>query len=490
MKRANSRTRLLVSTLATVLLSAALTTPQAFADEQAPVTSRRVAEPVHMSEGEYRKLKAAGTLDASDWTVAAEPSAQGKPLTEAQANAELARAATAGAAAPEYGDTSKVPLQERSGELTAAAAAAAPPTSWGDTPPQDAETCLGRNEANQAGGLTFNRWVWCHRMRIGLNYYEVDEDGRELEGTNSLVAEVAAVGSGTERGIRTYLRVEEGSVSYDGWDPLDRWFTAPDLHMYVLSDCAQGYDYCQGTGSGVEHTWERWDHLGAWLHWDIYSHEEASTAADKVLYHDWFFRYGGGDEDEYPGPEGRTPYWQIRCDSANYFERFGREYPRACVNYNVVPHLTYRISDTRVEDVARHIRFAQNEPTRTYPVEFTEVKDIPGKYTGVRDGRGLTRTPHEGPVDKANEDVKDRACQRKPPYEGDWGLPPYDTGTHQCDEYPFSITNEGASHPEWAFSVRAVPSAQNGSAGGLLNWYLFSDRILYDRDPFWVEILD
>lgn len=441
-----------------------------------------------MSEAKYQKLKTAGTLDTSDWTVAAEASTESKPLTEAQANAKLSKAATVGASDDSYGDTSKVPLEPRSSE--AMAAAAAPPKSWGDTPPQDAGTCLGRDAANQAGGLTFNRWVWCHRMRIGLRYWEIDEDGREYEGTNSLVAQAVAVGSGKQRGIRTYLRVEEDSVSYDDWDPIDEWFTAPDLHMYVLSDCAQGYDYCQGTGSGVEHTWDRWNYMDTWLHWDIYSHEEASTDRDRVLYHDWFFRFGGGEEDEYQGEEGRTDTWRIRCDSASYFSNLGEDYPRACVNYNVVPRLIYKISDTRVEDIARHIRFAQDNPTRTYPVEFDETKDIPGKYSGVRDERGLHRTWQDSTVDKNNEAVKDAACNRRPPYEGDWGLPPYDTSTHDCDEYPFSITNEGAADPAWAFSVRAVDRSQNRSAGGLLTWYLFSDRILYDRDPFWVDIQD
>jgi hypothetical protein len=488
MNKAISRTRLIGPLVAALLLPVGLTAPEAAARESAPAAGRLVAEPVVMSEAKYDRLKAAGTLDSSDWTAAAKPAAKGRPLSPAQADAKLAKTSRAGAADTTYGDTSRVPLTRGAAGV---AANAAPPTSWGDTPTQDGETCLGRDQVNQQGGLTFNRWTWCHRMRIGLRYYEIDSDGdRDYQGTTSLVAQAVAIGSGTQRGIRTYLRAEEGSVSYDDWGPWDRWFTAPELHMYVLSDCAEGYDFCQGTGSGVERTWDDWDYYDSWMHWDIYSHEEASTAVDKVLYHQWFFRFGGGEDDEYQGPEGSTDAWQIRCDSADYFANFGVDYPRACVNYNVVPHLTYKISDKRVEGVARHIRFAQNEPTRTYPVEFDGPKDIPGKYTGVRDMRGLTRTPSDSPVDRANEDMKDLACQRKPPYEGDWGLPPYDTTTHQCDEYPFSTTNEGASDLEWDFSVRAVPSSQNTSAGALLRWYYFSDRILYDRDPFWVEIKD
>ncbi|WP_408011414.1 hypothetical protein ACJROX_14635 [Pseudalkalibacillus sp. A8] len=435
-----------------------------------------------MSEAKYQKLKAAGTLSASDWTKAVTSSDKGKQLTEAQANAQLR------AADDNYGDTSKVPLQQGTGEVSAAAAV--PPTSWGETPSKNGETCLENDAVNQRGGHTLNRWTWCHRMRIGLQYWEIKSNGeRDYEGTNSLVAQAVAIGNGKQRGIRTYFRAEEGSVSYDDWDPWDRFFTAPDLHLYILSDCAQGSEYCHGTRSAVENTWSEWDYTDSWLYWDIFSHEEASTAVDKVLYHDWYFRFGGGEDDEYQGPEGKTDSWQIRCDSADYFSQFGVDYSKACVNYNVVPHLTYRISDDRVEAVARHIQFAQDNPTQTYPVELDGPKDIPGKYTGARDGRGLTRTPSGSVVDRANEDMKNRACQRKAPYF--WrGLPPYDTSKYDCDEYPFSTTNEGASDLEWDFSVRAVPKSQNTAAGALLRWYYFSDRILYNRDPFWVNIQD
>ncbi|MQY10567.1 hypothetical protein SRB5_06780 [Streptomyces sp. RB5] len=447
-------------------------------------------KPVVMDDAEYRANKADGTLDRSDWTVVDSASVKSEPLTEDRANAELAEAP--GAVDKSYGDTSAVPLRSASSGVRAPSPRmAAPPTSWSTTPTPDAETCLGRDRANQSGGLTFNRWTWCHRMRIGFQYWEVDGRGIpvEYEGTNSLVADVAAVGSGVERGIRTYLRAEEGSVSYDDWDVFDRWFTAPDLHMYILSDCDGTPDRCHGSGSGVEHTWSDWDYRDEWLYWDIYSHEDAATGADRVLYHNWFFRFGGGDDDEYKGPEGRTDSWQIRCDSANYFSYFGVDYAKACVNYNVIPHLIYKVSDDRVEAVARHIRFAQDDPTRTYPVEIGEErKDIPGKYTGVRDGRGLTRVPYQGIVYSANEDWKNRACQRREPYGDAWGLPPYDTGTHDCDEYPFAVTNEGAASRN--FSVRAVPREQNRAAGGLLRWYLFADRILYNSDPFWVEIQD
>lgn len=91
-----------------------------------------------------------------------------------------------------------------------------------------------------------------------------------------------------------------------------------------------------------------------------------------------------------------------------------------------------------------------------------------------------------------------------PYYNADTGLPRPTAEGQQCDEYPFGSTLEGAAHPRWDFSVRWVPQAENGSAGGVLNQsFYFDDRILrwepapgedplnpygVTNDPFWVNI--
>ncbi|MCT9007332.1 NucA/NucB deoxyribonuclease domain-containing protein [Streptomyces rhizosphaerihabitans] len=424
----------------------------------------------------------------SAWRAAPAPKAKTASLSPEQAMKEaLAEARKAGAKS--YLDTSKVPLATDGRASAQAAALGLPPTNLGDEPPaQDTNQCLDRAGASSAQGETLNRWLWCRKMRIGVQYFKIIDGKPEYQGTNSVAYHAVAVGNGQQRVLRTYLQAQYDSVEYDDWSLWDRYFTAPDLKMFILSDCAESYEYCFATGSGIEHTFDEWDYHREWLHWDIYSEEEASTSTDKVLFHHWHFRFGGSGGG-YVGPDATTADRAFRCDSADYFSQFGVDYPKACVNYEVIPHLQYDISDTRVSSVARHIRVAQDTPEKTYPIEL-EPKHIPGKYSGARDDQGLHRVADGSPSAQANEAMKDAACNRRPPYE-DWrGLPPYDTATQDCDEYPFQSTEEGAGSFTWDFSVRAVPNGENRSAGGLLRWYYFSDRILYGTDAFWVEVRD
>jgi hypothetical protein len=414
---------------------------------------------------------------------------KGAPLSPEEAGRQaLAEARTRNEHS--YYDTSKVPLSADGKVKNSVQPLAQPPTTWGEEPPPDAQTCLDRDQAASAEGETYNRWLWCAKYRLGIDYYTVDSDGkRTYHGTASVAYHAVVVGSGQTRAVRTYFQAQQGSVDYSGWVFWDPWrYNVPDLSMYVLTDCVQSTTYCHAAGSGIEHTWDEWDYHHEWLYWDVYSHKDAATNNDKVLFHQWHFRFGGSGGG-YAYSPGATPDRTIRCDSANYFSQFGVEYPDACINYEVVPHLQYKISDTRVSSVARHIRDAQNNPTRTYPIEFHE-KVIPGKYSGNRDDAGLHRVPEGSPTARANEDMRLAACNRTAPYE-DWrGLPPYDTSTKDCDEYPFRSTEEGAANPHWDFSVRAVPNTENRSAGGLLINYYFEDRILYGSDAFWVEIND
>ncbi|MEU1037794.1 NucA/NucB deoxyribonuclease domain-containing protein [Streptomyces sp. NPDC005551] len=444
-----------------------------------------IGKPVILTgEGVDKKSK----RPRSAWRAALAPKAKTAPLSPEQAMREaLDEARKAGAKS--YLDTSKVPLATDGRPSARAVALGLPPTDLGDEPPaQDTNQCLDRDAASSAQGETLNRWLWCQKMRVGVQYFKIINGKPEYQGTNSVAIHAVAVGNGKQRVLRTYLQAQYDSVEYDDWSLWDRFFTAPKLKMFILSDCAEGYDYCFAAGSGIEHTFDEWDYHREWLHWDIYSEEAASTATDKVLFHHWHFRFGGSGGG-YVVTDATTADRTFRCDSATYFSQFGVEYPKACVNYEVIPHLQYDISDTRVSSVARHIRVAQDTPEKTYPIEL-EPKHIPGKYTGNRDDQGLHRVADGSPSAQANEAMKDAACNRKPPYE-DWrGLPPYDTATQDCDEYPFQSTEEGAGNFTWDFSVRAVPNGENRSAGGLLRWYYFSDRILYGTDAFWVEIRD
>ena len=200
----------------------------------------------------------------------------------------------------------------------------------------------------------------------------------------------------------------------------------------------------------------------------------------------------------------------LRCDSADYFQQGSATYPKACVFSEVIPHLTYTL-DSDIRSVAFHIFTAQHHPNLTYPllvpfgVPMPRDKRIPGQYiAGDPDAPGLHRitpTLHPGEY-KANGEHKDGACYKRGPHRDEYfdtGLPvPPRTPDEQCDEYPFASTLEGAAHPYWDFSVKAVPQPDNSIAGARLANYYVDDRILawdpgLDRpdetnDRFYVEI--
>ncbi|NEA60132.1 hypothetical protein G3I60_39730 [Streptomyces sp. SID13666] len=130
--------------------------------------------------------------------------------------------------------------------------------------------------------------------------------------------------------------------------------------------------------------------------------------------------------------------------------------------------------------VAQHIWDAQYQPATTYPVKAG--KSVPGS---ISSGKPLHRAVDVvWDVDsstrvKANRTNRVAACTSLSPS----GTP---AGT-QCDEYPFASTWEGAGVGDGNFSVRYLPSAQNGAAGTLLaSWYT-NQRIL-GREEYYIEI--
>jgi hypothetical protein len=184
----------------------------------------------------------------------------------------------------------------------------------------------------------------------------------------------------------------------------------------------------------------------------------------------------------------------LRCDSAMYFNYGNIQYPKACIFNEVIPHLTYEIA-SEYRSVALHIYTAQYQPNDTYPLLVPEGvprprdKRIPGRFVaGDANQPGLHRITaelHPGDT-KNNENHKNGACFKEGPNRAEYfdtGLPQRPQPGEQCDEYPFASTLEGAAHPDWDFSVRAVPQRDNSVAGGLLRSYYVDDRILaWDPD--------
>ncbi|MBO4206816.1 NucA/NucB deoxyribonuclease domain-containing protein [Micromonospora echinofusca] len=334
------------------------------------------------------------------------------------------------------------------------------------------EQCRNDPRADGSRGHVFHRLVWCQEH--GFTAQAWDTSG-QLIGEASL--QYVAVAWGDYHGRTILIELKRTSVGAH-WgvygDPDDTRFS-------LVPECADvGHDDgCRINGDPVDRSLTGWTGDDTWNTWLITSDETKSTRPDLLSRHRWRLTAKVvSDEAPVWSDAGRTAYHLVRCDSATYFANR----PRACINDDVIPYLTYQVdapSEVSVRDVALHIRRAQYFPDSTFP-PAQDPKLIPGAYRdGAPTDNGLHRIPtsDEGP----NRAVVRSTCAQF--------VPPIDE--EQCDEYPFAATMEGAASPIWDFSVQGVDATHNSRAGSYLRWYLFWDRILYeDRDSFYVNIVD
>jgi Deoxyribonuclease NucA/NucB len=388
-------------------------------------------------------------------------------------SASQARSEAPAAETRSFRDTWTVPVDPATGEV-GAQVVRQPPSS---PPESDVDGCTSRPGAESGPGRVHSRFLWCQRWHAEAQLFL----GPVVVGYGRLDFTAVAYGRDDgDRSVRVALRSD--GADWDGW-----FFTSSSV-MGMWADCAPQTDpWCSSAGATVGKTLGDWVDDRSWHEWNIASNESGSTSPDKVLRHKWQFNAYARDSDGRDYEQLASPSHTIRCDSANYFSSFGDDLPKACIFDDVIPHLRYSTKDPRVSQVARHIRDAQDRPDMTYPI--TGGKVIPGKYTGDRDDPGLHRIPGDSSTHAANRDHARWACNSQGPYAG-IGLPAPPGPGQQCDEYPFASTEEGGASRDWDFSVRAVDGRQNASAGGLLNWFYTSDRILYGTDEFYVEITD
>ncbi|MEH1016284.1 hypothetical protein V6U90_24655 [Micromonospora sp. CPCC 206060] len=340
--------------------------------------------------------------------------------------------------------------------------------------PADAiiERCQNDPRADGSQGHVFHRLIWCQEH--GFTAQAWDTSG-QLIGEASL--QYVAVAWGDYYGRTILIELKRTSVG-SHWgvygDPDDTRFS-------LVPECADvGHDDgCRINGDPVDQSLTEWTGDDTWNTWLITSDETKSTKPDLVSRHRWRLTAEIiSDEQPIWSDAGKTAYHLIRCDSATYFANR----PRACINDDVIPYLTYQVNAPNavsVRDVALHIRQAQYFPDTTFPPS-QDPKLIPGAYrNGAPTDNGLHRIPaaDEGPNRAV---VRSTCAQFVPPVEEE-----------QCDEYPFAATMEGAASPIWDFSVQGVNAEHNSRAGSYLRWYLFWDRILYeDQDSFYVNIVD
>lgn len=356
--------------------------------------------------------------------------------------------------------------------------------------PQDdfVKECQTTAAATSERGHMRNRLMWCARYEAFD--YILDTRGRQ---TGFLFMPVIAIGYGRDDGRRDITMFLRPEAVYVGGS-----YTPASTFGFEM-ECYRNTPGCSISGGKQLLPVSAWlAHATAktWVSWQLNSDEAASTLDDKALYHPFNF--------EVTARDGRTVdaehQYFVRCDSAEYFLA---SRTKACVFHDVIPHLQYRMyeadgSRTVVYAVAEHIRDAFANPDATYPRKLDGPKRIPGRYGAqpVQE-QYLERVPVGGSVHTANGREKDRACDRTTPYQ-DTGLPQSPGEGEQCDEYPFASTQQGASNPNWDFSVRAVPTGDNSRAGSALRDFYRDDRILYSEnkpfgewnDAFYVEIIE
>jgi len=370
-------------------------------------------------------------------------------------------------------------------------------TPIGEQPDQNlVNECFNGSGVEGNRGRVHNRFTHCQRAGILVDYWEVDNSGVPVEhrGTTTAKIELFTQGDETQRRVRVFARLEKDSVDYD-WGVIDNIFTAPNVPLSLIGQCLQSVEVCHATRSSATMPWVVWDNSTSWAYWDVYNHEEIAEGRDLISFNQWtveYFTDGGGFQTLI---RGRTAPRIVRCDSATYFNRFGTPLPQACVFDEVIPHLNYQLGSTH-HSVAFHIFTAQFHPNDTYPtlvppgVPPPRDKRIPGRYIADNpDAPGLHRITdvlHPGQV-LANRQHVEGACFKTGPNRDEYldtGLPVRpNTPAEQCDEYPFASTLEGAAHPFWDFSVKAVPQTDNSVAGGLLITYYVNDRVLaWDAD--------
>ncbi|MFC9974652.1 NucA/NucB deoxyribonuclease domain-containing protein [Spirillospora sp. NPDC127200] len=372
-----------------------------------------------------------------------------------------------------------------------------------NTPPAGTEwlnNCLGSSDAQDPDGRVYNRFRWCQQYTLESKY----SVRNVLKGINKITFEAAAIGFNDSRATRVFFRAKTGSVKYEKWSPLDQRLEAPNLKLEVTPECVPGANQPTTATCGVGRSpakmeWAQWSNSTHWSWWDVSS--VGGQGLDQVAFHKWRIHFTGKTPGYDVTARGEGIPNGIRCDSGDYFKHGVKSFPHACIYTNAYPVLTYKMSEN--PQVGQHIRDAQDNPDSTWPKKPKDglSKRIPGKWhvsEGLR-GAPLHRVPSRyegGVIADENEEWKKSACGQKgglnpwaPHYDARTGLPPYPSGL-QCDEYPFSSTDEGASDPKWDFSVRAVDASDNTSAGSKLRGFYTDDRILMFLDDFWVNVVD
>jgi len=163
------------------------------------------------------------------------------------------------------------------------------------------------------------------------------------------------------------------------------------------------------------------------------------------------------------------PSNQLRCDTATYIPGSTR-----CLMPLVLPVISYRTSDSAVDEAALHIFDAQVRPELVVPAAG---QLIPGRV----EGPWLHRIYYDSARRDANRAAAIRQCIASS------GSGYAQGGLKSCDEYPFASTAEGAANGNTRWSARVITATDNSTAGSRLGTF-YGQQAVLDGDSLAVNI--
>ncbi|MET8601741.1 hypothetical protein [Streptomyces althioticus] len=191
----------------------------------------------------------------------------------------------------------------------------------GEMPHEDRlSACLDGDAADKGIGRVYNRFTYCARWNLQVEYWEIDSKGVPVERARTAGAVWLVFGQGDakDRRVRIFSQIEKDSVDYD-WGPIDNIFVAPGVPLSLMGQCSQDSDVCGAGPGSYTMPWATWDNNPIWANWDIHNRDQNSEGRDKISYNQWYVETFTDNEEYTTLNRAETPPRLMRCDSATYF---------------------------------------------------------------------------------------------------------------------------------------------------------------------------
>ncbi|WP_159396465.1 ricin-type beta-trefoil lectin domain protein [Streptomyces sp. Sge12] len=330
----------------------------------------------------------------------------------------------------------------------------------------DFAACNANTEGHHPKGDVVNRFNFC---RWGYNTAtKLDGQGR-VEGQVRFRETEVGLSVGDARLGRIHVKVTEVVAS-----GIFGVGSGANMTMSVSSDPGRGCGATFGSSTSYKEPVATWN--DTYVYYEAESPESwgDQSRIDKKASCEVRSSY------KVDATKGATDYSnsvpiEMRFDSAAYLAPYGT---KGAIFSWVTPNLTYDYNNKELSRVAEHVYYALENPDGTEPWISTPKK-IPGEIWSntVLHRNYPAFNAQSDQIQKNNRAAKDAACASIPKVDA----------THECDEFPFASTKEGAGLGDRNFSVRYVPQSHNSKAGGALGKWYGQDRIL-DGDAFQVLI--